>query len=450
MDKKKLVVIGGDAAGMSGASQVKRLKPAWEVVVLEKTGYISYAACGMPYYLADLVPEKERLIELTPETAIQKRKIDLRLRHEAIGIDPEGKKVTVRNEQGVQEESFDLLLIATGSLPQVSGIKYRPSEKIFVLKNLYDIENINTFIKNNSPGKCAVIGGGYIGVEMVEAFKSRGLETHLLHRRADLARTFEIEISDLIKEEMSRNGVVLNLETAIKEIREEGAGVIVATDKGDLPYDFVFLGLGVVPASTLAAECGIKLGVRGAIKVNEYLQTNYQHIYAAGDCAETTHMLSKKPVYTPLALKANKEGMLAGMNMAGIKTPFRGILGTAITKCFSLGVARTGLTYEEAIKNNFNPAKITLNSWSKARYYPGSENLFSLVIAEKGTGLILGAQLAGPLDAVKRIDVYATAIYNKMTLDEVFELDLAYAPPFAPVYDPVLLAARVGRKAISN
>ncbi|NMB35826.1 MAG: FAD-dependent oxidoreductase [Firmicutes bacterium] len=448
MSKKKLVVIGGDAAGMSGASQVKRLRPAWDVVVFEKTGYISYAACGMPYYIEGLIPDKERLIELTPETAVKKRNIDLRLKHEVVKIDPQDKKITVKNEEGEHEESFDLLLIATGSRPQTSGINCQKSDKAFVLKNLDDMEKIDAFIRKNSPGRCAVIGGGYIGIEMAEAFKSRGIETHLIHRRTDLARTFEVEVSDLIKKELSQNGVVLNLKTAIKEIKEEGENIIVSTDRGDLEYDFVFLGLGAVPATKLAVESGIELGVKESIKVDEYLQTNYPYIYAAGDCVQAVHMVSRKPVYTPLALKANKEGMLAGMNIAGIRTPFRGVLGTAITKCFNLGVARTGLTYEEATRHNFNAVKITINSWSRARYYPGSENIFSLVIAEKNTGIVLGAQLAGPIDAIKRIDVYATAIHNKMTLDDIFNLDLAYAPPFAPVYDPVLLAARVGRKSV--
>ena len=340
------------------------------------------------------------------------------------------------------------MLIATGSYPQVTGINYQESDRIFMLKNLYDMEKIDVFIKKNPAAKCAVVGGGYIGVEMLEAFKARGLETHLIHRRQDLARTFEIEISDLIKEKMSQNGVVLNLETSIKQIKEVDGKVVVSTDKGDLEYDFVFLGMGVLPASRLAAESGIELGVKDSIKVNEYLQTNYRDIYAAGDCVQTVHMLSKEPVYVPLALKANKEGMLAGMNIAGQKTPFQGVLGTAVTKCFDLGIARTGLTYEEAKRLGFDPVKITINSMSRARYYPGSQNIFSLIVAEKNTGLILGAQLAGPLDGVKRIDVYATAIHNKMNLDEVFNLDLAYAPPYAPVYDPVLLAARVGRKMV--
>jgi len=332
---------------------------------------------------------------------------------------------------------------------KTAGINYpKESDKIFTLKNLYDMDEIDRFIKENSPKKCAVIGGGYIGIEMIEAFKMRGLETHLIHRRKDLARVFEIETSDLIKEEMTNNGVILNLETAIKEIKEDGDKVVIVTDKGDFVYDFVFLGLGVVPANELAKDSGIELGVKGSIKVNEYLQTNYPYIYAAGDCVETTNILTKKPVYVPLALKANKEGMMAGMNIAGIKTAFPGILGTGITKCFNLGIANTGLTYELAKNHEYDAVKITLTSRDKARYYPNSQELYSLVIAEKETGLVLGAQLVGSRDAVKRIDVYATAIHNKMTLRDIFDLDLAYAPPFAPVYDPVLLAARVGRRFI--
>ena len=446
-EKKKLVVIGGNAAGLSAASQVKRLQPSWDVVVFEKNSYISYAACGMPYYIEGLVKDVEELIELTPRAVIDERRIDLRLGYEVTKIIPAEKKVVVKSkEEGEQEESFDFLLLATGSLPEISGLEFPQSDRIFVLKNLEDMQKIDLFIRESSPTSCAVIGGGYIGIEMLEAFKARGLETHLIHRRADLAKTFEKEISDLIKEEMSARGIVLQLETGIKKIKEEKGKIVVVTDKGDLKYDFVFLGLGVVPNTKLAKESGIELGVKGAVKVNEYLQTNYDFIYAAGDCAQTINMISREPVYTPLALKANKEGMLAGMNIAGRKAPFPGVLGTAITKFFSLGIARTGLTFEEAEKLRFNPVKITVNSRTRARYYPPSENMFSLIIADKNSGRILGAQLAGPLDSVKRIDVYAAALYNRMPLDEIFNLDLAYAPPFSPVYDPVLLAARVGKK----
>lgn len=444
---KKLVVVGGNAAGMSAASQVKRLKPDWEVIVFEKTNHISYAACGMPYYLEGMVENIEDLVELSPKEAIEKRKIDLRLQHKVIKIDPQGKMVVVEGPKGKEEESFDYLVISTGSLPETAGLKYEKSDRIFTFKWLEDAQAIDIFIKEHKPRKAAVIGGGYIGLEMVEALKERGLETHLVHRREDLARAFEREVSDLLKEKMKSEGVILNLNTSIKNIRTVGKKVVIDTQGGSLEYDLVLLGLGAFPDTALAKEAGIELGVKGSIKVNRYLQTNYDYIYAAGDCVEAINMVSGKPVYAPLAPKANKEGMMAGMNIAGEKAEFQGVWGTSVVKLFDIAVARTGLTMEEAAEK-FNPVKINLTSRTRAKYYPGSTEMFSLLIADKGSGRLLGAQLVGPVDAVKRIDVYATALYNKMTLQDIFNLDLAYAPPFSPVYDPILLAARIGRKKV--
>jgi NADPH-dependent 2,4-dienoyl-CoA reductase/sulfur reductase-like enzyme len=446
--KKKVVIIGGNAAGMSAASQVKRQKPDWEALVFEQGQYISYAGCGMPYYLAGTVPDFEDLIEITPQAAVDKRKIDLRLNCQVVEIKPEEKEVRVKTPQGYRSEHFDFLVLATGSLPQAGGIKYQKSEKIFTLKSLEDTLKIDDFIKRYEPKKCAVIGGGYIAVEMVEAFKTRGLETYLIHRRNDLARTFEKEISDIIKKEMVQEGIILHLNAPVLKVEERNGKAVVSTEKGELSFDFVLLASGVRPNTDMLKGTGLKLGLKGAIKVNRYLQTNYEYIYAAGDCTETVNLITGKPAYVPLALKANKEGFICGLNISGGREEFVGVLGTAITKIFQLGVARTGLSLEEASAHGFHPLKYDLFSRNKAKYYPGMAMMNSLVVIDKTDGRLLGAQLAGPLESVKRIDVYATMIYNKMTIRDAFNLDLSYAPPFSPVYDPVLLAARIGRKYV--
>lgn len=448
MSSQKVIVVGGNGAGMSAASQVKRQKPDWEVVVLEKGFYISYAGCGMPYYIEGLIPEFERLIELTPEEAVQKRGIDLRMGSEVTAVWPEEKKLQVKSTEGESVETFDYLVIATGGVPTTENIEMIPSDRLFTLSTLDDTAEIYRVVREENIQRCAVIGGGYIAVEMLEAFKALGLETHLVHRREDLARNFEKEISDLMKEEMSNQGIIFQLNTPVEKIMPKNGRVQLLTEKGELEYDLVLVATGVRPSTDFLKNSGIELGLKGAVRVNPYLQTNYDYIYAAGDCTEATHLVTGQPAYVPLALKANKEGYICGLNICGEKEEFPGILGTAITKFFDLGIARTGLTVEEAQKHGFNAVKYTLSSRSRARYYPGGGTLHSVVIIDKDDGRILGAQLAGPLDAVKRIDVYAVMLHNGMNIKEAFDLDISYAPPFAPVFDPVILAARVGRKYV--
>lgn len=443
-----VIIIGGNAAGLSAASQVKRLQPGWEVIVFEKGLYISYAGCGMPYFLGGIVNEFTDLLELSPAEVINERQIDLRLEHEVLAVDAEKKQLRVKTPLCEESVSFDTLLIATGALPLVEGMRLIPERprRVFTLKSMEDTREIAAFLRETKPRSCAVIGGGYIAVEMLEAFLERGLETHLLHRRDQLANTFEPEISSLLLEKMRAKGIVLDLKRGAKELVEEGDRVKVGTDSGDLVFDFVLVATGVRPHTDFLLESGITLGIKGAVVVDRYMQTNYPYIYAAGDCAQTTSIITGKPAYVPLAPKANKEGYIAGINMAGGREQFPGIGETAITKFADLGVGRTGLTLEGAMQHGFNAVKYSFSSRSRARYYPGSENIHSVIVINKDDGRFLGAQLAGPLDSVKRIDVYATLIQKGMTLEDAFQLDLAYAPPFSPVYDPVILAARLGKK----
>ncbi len=445
---ERVIIIGGNGAGLSAASQIKRLKPQWEAVVLEKGPYISYASCGIPYYISGQVPNIEQLFNLSPETAVKERNIDLRLNHQVTAVKPKDKILEVTVEDKIITESFDTLVIATGAVPTTAGIKFNPSQRIFVLRGLETAAELMEFIEREKPKSCAVIGGGYIAVEMLEAFEMRGLTTHLLHRREDLAKTFEKEISDLIKNEMVKEGIVLNLNTEVQALEEQKDKINVITNKGELYFDFVLIAVGVNPNTNMIKNSGIATGIKGSIAVNKHLQTNYSYIYAAGDCAETTNIITGKPAYVPLALKANKEGYFAGINICGGNMEFPGIMETAITKFFNLGISRTGLSLGEALKNFPHAVKYTFSSPSKAAYYPGAGLLHSVIIVNKEDGRILGAQLAGPVEAVKRIDVFVSIIHNGMTLDEAFNLDLSYSPPYSAVFDPVLLAARVGKKYI--
>ena len=446
---KTILIIGGNAAGMSAASQIKRQQPEWDVTVFEKGEYISYAGCGIPYHIQGLVPKLEALIAVTPEEAVEKRKINLLLKHEVISIDPEEKCVTVKNENTADKKfAFDYLLIATGASPIKDVIKHPPSERIYTVHTLNDSVSMRNLVDSGEMKKCAVIGGGYIALEMLEALKDRGLETHLFHRRDSLSRSFEEEISEIAIEEMKKESIVLHLNNPVTEITRDNDSLIIGANGEKLSFDLAVIGVGVEPNSALAAACGIQTGLKNSIRVNEFMQTNYPYIYAAGDCAETKNIITGKPVYIPLGLKANKEGVAAGVNISGGEEKFPGILGTAITKFFNMGLARTGLTLEEAEKNGFSAKKFSIKAGSKSHYYPGAGALNIVLIYENNSGRLLGAQLAGQLDAVKRIDVYAAAITAGMNLDDIFQLDLAYAPPFSPVYDPVVLSGRVGRKKV--
>jgi len=441
----KIIVIGGDAAGMSAASQIKRIKPEYEVIVFEKGEYVSYAACGMPYYIEGLIPHFDSLIEITPEKFINERKIDLRLNHEVTKIDPKKKFVVVNDEK---MESFDYLVIAVGANPVREGINADSFENIFTLNNLYNTQKIFRFINENKPKKCAVLGGGFIAIEMTEAFKERGLDTYLIHRRETLSKILEPEISELITGKMKEKGINILMNNNIKEITHKNSKIFIKTDMTELEVDFVLVAFGVKPNTKIFKDAGIKTGIKDGVVVDEYCRTNFNYIYSAGDCTLTKNIVTNKLVFSPLALKANREGFVTGRNICGKEERIVGIVQTAITKIFDLGIARTGLTLEEAINSGFEAVKFDFISRTKARYYPESKKLKVIVVAEKGTGKLLGAQIAGPMDAVKRIDTFATALYNKMTLKEIFQLDLAYSPPFSPVWDPVLLAARLGEKYI--
>ena len=445
-----IVIIGGNAAGMSAASQVKRQQSDWSVTVLEKNSYISYAACGIPYYVQGLVPDIDKLITVTPGEALQKRKINLKINQFVREINKEKQILTVESPEGVYTEAYDKLVIACGARPSGKEIDYAPAEGIFTAHNLDDADRMRTFIKTNKPRSAAVVGGGYIAVEMLEAFRELGLETHLLHRRTALSRSFEEAISSITLAEMEKEGVILHLNQEVKALAIKEKKVEVLSNDQAFQFDMVVVAAGVEPNSSLAKESGLQLGVKESIKVNSYLETSHPGIYAAGDCAETTQMITGEPIYLPLALKANKEGVIAGVNIGGGKEQFPGVLGSAVTKFCNLGIARTGLTLAEAEASGFDAARFKLEANSKSHYYPGSGTLTMILVADKKSRRLLGAQLAGPVDSVKRIDVYATVITAAMTIDQIFELDLAYAPPFSPVYDPVVLSGRVGRKIIDG
>ncbi|MEA1992774.1 MAG: FAD-dependent oxidoreductase [Euryarchaeota archaeon] len=445
MKNGRLVVIGGDAAGMSAASKAKRENPGLDIVVFEKQRFVSFGLCGLPYYVSGTVKKLEDLLTISPEEFREKRNIDVRLNDEVIKINPDKKSVTAVNEKGKEhKKKYDKLLIATGAqarIPPLGGVDLR---NIFTLHWLEDGKKIRTFVKEKNPKKVAV-AAGYIGLEMAEAFKEMGLEVVILAKYNHVLPMIDQEIAEPLEKELRNHAVEIRKNSEILgfEGNERGEVQKIITKNGEVEVDFVLLGTGVEPATDLAKEAGIELGDSGGIQVNERMETSIKDIYAAGDCVETTHIVSGKRVNMPLGDIANRQGRVAGINIANGNASFPGILGTAISKVFSLGVARTGVSEKEAGEAGFEFITSTITASSRAFYYPGGCPITIKLIVEKQTGRLLGAQIIGKEGVSQRINVFASLIYNKTTVQEIQNLDLAYAPPFSPAWDPIQTAAKV-------
>ncbi len=447
---KKYVIIGGDAAGMSAASKIRRMQPESKLVVFEKGAHISFAACGMPYWISGVIDDGSKLQVLTPEIAREKRDIDVRIEHEVTKIDPSGKSIVVHNLSTGEEfvETYDTLLIATGAraiAPPIPGIH---SEGVFTLRSLADGHRIKNYIADHVIKHATIIGGGHIGLEMAEACRHLKIDITMVVRGDQIAPSMDKELLEKVTENVIEHGVDLQFETTVNTIEKLKDRLQIQTSSGQLQTDMVIVSTGVRPNAELAVEAGIKVGKSGAILIDEYMQTNMENIFAAGDCAEHNHIVLDESRWVPMAPSANKGGRVAGENMAGAKIRFPGILGTAVSKVFDYTIAQTGLTEKQARKiqtlGEFETT--TIKAGSRAHYYPGSQPVTVKLVVDKNTRRVLGAQMVGMAGVAKRLDVLATAITAKMTVEDIGMLDLTYAPPFAPVYDPIHVAANVASK----
>lgn len=451
MSKEKLVVIGGDAAGMSAASQAKRRRPELDIVVFERGPHTSFSACGIPYYVGRVVDAQEKLIIRTPEMFREQDGIDVRILHEVEEIDAAGRRVRVRDLKSGKPawESYDQLLIATGASPLCPDLPGADAVDIFGVSTLESGLNIHRRLGKGDIKRAVVVGGGYIGLEMAEALVMNGLEVSLVSRPPQVMGTLDEDMGTLVSQALRDVGVTLYLEEALTEF-ETTAGKVtgIVTDKRTLPADIVILGLGVRPNTALAAAAGIPLGERGAIRVNERMETGIAGIWAAGDCAESFHLVSRKPFYVALGTVANRHGRVAGINLGGGYATFPGVVGTAVTKICQMEVARTGLQEKELGKLGVEWVSAVIKSRTKAGYYPGAGEITVKLLAERGSGRLLGGQIVGLEGSAKRIDTVATALHAGFTVEEMINLDLGYAPPFSPVWDPVVTAARAVAKKI--
>jgi len=419
----RLLVIGGVAAGLSAAARARRIDPALEIVVLEKGPAISYGACGLPYYLEGRVQRAEQLIVHTPEYFRKERNIAVRTGARVVSISHPRREVALDAGERVH---YDRLAIATGARPRIADFEGATAPHVFTLHTLEDAERLKAYLRDKQPKRAVVIGAGYIGLETADALRRNGLAVTVVERGAHVLGRGDAELTKAVRERLERFHVELQLNTRIADV----AG-----------YALAILATGLLPNVEIAVEAGVEVGRTGAIRVDEHMETNLPGVYAAGDCAEALHLVTGRPAYIPLGTTANKMGRVAGANAAGRRERFGGVVGTAILNVFGLGVAFSGLSVDQARREGFSPVSARIAAPSRAGYFDGKPIAVELV-ADAGTRRLLGGSVWGEDGAEGRINVIATALHNRMRVEELEQLDLAYAPPFATVWDPVLIAAR--------
>lgn len=445
MKNMKLVVIGGDAAGMSAASKVRREQPNFEIIVFEKSEFTSYSACGIPYFISGKVEKIEELIVRSPSEFIEKYNIQVKTLHEVLEVDTDNNKVLVHNYNDKTQfwESYDQLLIATGGKSFCPDVKNRTVDGIFGIQTLNSGKKVHAFIEKYQPKNAVIIGGGYIGLEMAEALILKGLKVAIVNRSKEVMGTLDPDMGKKVSEVLQNLGVTIYNSESLDYFEEKGGTVTaVVTDKKTIETDLVILGMGTAPNTAFLENSKIKLSEIKAIKVNRNQQTNIKNVWAAGDCAETKNLVSKKPFYIALGTVANKTGLVAGTNMAGGNLKFPGVVATAVCKICVYEIARTGLLEKDCKVLKIDYVSTMIKSKTRAHYYPEAKDIYVKLIAEKKSGKLLGAQIIGEEGAAKRIDVLATVLTSKLTLQNIIDLDLSYAPPFSPVWDPVQTAAR--------
>ncbi|GAA0239441.1 FAD-dependent oxidoreductase [Cryptosporangium japonicum] len=445
---ERLIVVGADAAGMSAASQARRRRDHRDLQILafERGVHTSYSACGIPYWIGGLVEDQDDLVARTPQQH-RERDIDVRTGHTVTAIDLERRSVTANGES----HHFDQLVIATGGepvLPDWPGIN---GKGVHGVQTLDDGDAVSATLAERDARRAVVIGGGYIGVEMAEALIRKGLQVTLLERSPQPMTTLDPDMGELVAAMLEKFDIDVRTGVTVQglELDDEGWARTVRTDAGEFAADIVVLGVGTRPRVELARAAGLPIGPSGGIVTDRRMRVpGHEGIWAAGDCVEVRHRVTDQPTAIPLGTHANKQGRVAGINIGGGYATFPGVVGTAVTKACDLEIARTGLQEKEAEKAGFAYVTAKIESHNIAGYYPGAETMTIKILAEKGTGRLLGAQIVGGSGAAKRIDVLAVALWNEMTVDEMTGLDLGYAPPFSPVWDPVLVAARAASDAV--
>ncbi|MFF3330851.1 FAD-dependent oxidoreductase [Streptomyces sp. NPDC002888] len=445
---ERLVVIGGDAAGMSAASQARRMKgpDELEIVAFERGHFSSFSACGIPYWVGGDVTERDRLIARTPEEH-RARDIDLRMRTEVVEIDVAGRRVRARDVDSGAESwtSYDKLVIATGARPIRPDLPGMDADGVHGVQTLDDGQALIDTLARARGRRAVVVGAGYIGVEMAEALINRGYEVTVVNRGSEPMSTLDPDMGRLVHEAMEGLGITMVDDSAVTKLLtgEDGRVRAVATEDAEYPADVVVLGIGVHPETTLAKAAGLPLGTHGGLLTDLSMRVRgHEDIWAGGDCVEVLDLVSGQQRHIPLGTHANKHGQVIGTNVGGGYATFPGVVGTAVSKVCDLEIARTGLREKDARRAGLQFEAVTIQSTSRAGYYPGASPMTVKMLAERRTGRLLGVQIVGREGAGKRVDIAAVALTAGMTVEQMTALDLGYAPPFSPVWDPVLVAAR--------
>jgi NADPH-dependent 2,4-dienoyl-CoA reductase/sulfur reductase-like enzyme len=449
---ERVVVVGGDAAGGTVASQLlRRGDGGYEVVLLERGHHTSYSACGIPYWVAGDVDHGERLVARTPEEH-RRRGVDLRIETEAVGLDVDRRRVTARERDGSTHElGFDHLVLATGATPVRPDLPGIDAPGVFGVQTLDDGEALLDDLAERQPRRAVVVGGGYIGIEMAEAMVRRGLDVVLVDQASEPMTTLDPDMGRLVREAMVGLGIDVRMSTEVRgfPVGSDGRVRAVSTDGGDAEADVVVLGLGVRPLVDLARAAGLPLGDSGAIDVDERMAVRgHDGVWAGGDCVQTFNRVSRRWGHVPLGTHANKHGRVIGANITGGSAAFPGIVGTAVSKVCDLEIARTGLREQEARDAGFDVRTATIESTAQAGYLPDASPVTVKMVGDAASRRLLGAQIVGRSGSAKRVDVCATALWNEMVVDEIPFVDLGYAPPFSPVWDPVLVCADALRSAL--
>lgn len=434
----KVVIVGGVAGGATAAARIKRLDEKAEIIIFERSGYVSYANCGLPYYIGGEISDKEDLFLQTPEGFWSRFKIDVRTLHEVTKINRDRKTVTVLNKQSanVFEERYDKLILSPGAKPVMPDFCKGDCSNIFTLRTVEDTLKIREFTDNNPIKTAVIIGGGFIGLEMAENLKNRSIDITVIQKGDHLLNTVDSDIASFVHTNLRTKGINILLNASVKSIEKN----IVITDCKEIPADMVIVSVGVLPENTLAKDAGLALGVKGAIAVSDNMQTSDDDIYAVGDAVEVINFISKDKAVITLAGPANKQGRIAADNIYGINSTYKGSQGASVIKLFDMTVASTGMTETQLKNSNIAYEKVILSPLSHAGYYPGATVMTLKVIFEKETYKILGAQAVGYGGVEKRIDVIATAIFAGLTADNLKDLELSYAPPYSSAKDPVNMA----------
>ncbi len=432
----KAVVVGGVAAGLSAAARARRLDRSLEILVLEKGPHISYGSCGLPYFVEGRVHDAKQLIVYTPEYFRKERNIEVRTGARVTAISHPRREVTLESGERVR---YDKLVIATGARCDSAGIEGAGQPHVFTLHTIDDAERMRAFLRDRKPRAAVVIGAGYIGVEAADALRRHGLKVTVLERSANALSRDDAAFTAAVKQQLENHRVELRTGVAVKSIEPDRvAGV---------PCEMVVLSAGFKPNVEMAREAGIEIGRTGAIATTDQMETNLRGVYAAGDCAETGHLVTGRPTWIPLGTTANKTGRVAGANAAGGRERFAGVVGTTIVSIFGAGFAATGLSEAQARAERFDPVVARIEGRSRAGYFDGRKTAVELV-ADRSTRRLLGGAVIGEDGAAGRINVIAVALQARMRVDDFEQLDLAYTPPFATVWDPLLIAAQQLIKAL--